>query len=141
MPMQKLVGGPRKKIAAPVQAPPTWPVTVHVDYIDGEEPVVFSGYEATIEGPFLKIATSSTEQLFVRLETVRTLRVIGAAVQRIVEETLPFVPSGPREHVVDKTKIPRARAIAAKTVDGQPVPASVIVNPDGTTEIVEASLS
>jgi hypothetical protein len=147
MATQRLIGGPRKKIAAPAQRAPVWPVVVEVDYIDGEETVDLAGLEAVIDGAFLKITEGPAQQLFVRLETVRTFRVRGAVVvqsapQMIGEDARvpqPAPQGPPREY--SPLKEARARMIKMEVKGGGEVPASVIVNSDGSTEVVEANMT
>ena len=145
MPAGKLIGGVRKNIAAPAQAPPTWPVSVEVDFIDGEAPVKMHGYEAVLNGDHLIITTSPTEQIFVRLETVRTFKVIGAPVR--VASVAPALAAQPAPQGPPKTVAPlamvreaMAKRARAEAEGGGEIPASIIVNPDGTTEQVLARM-
>lgn len=141
----------RRKISAPVQAAPAYPVCVQIMYKDAEDLIAIEGWKVVQDARFLKIIASATEAYWIALDSVCWMRVVGVPTMR--DETVPEPsqplprPSAPMEYSVRAEaqrirdeKVATARAMRAEVKGGGEVPASVIVNADGTTETVLARL-
>ena len=136
----------------PPQAAPSYPVAVEVMFKDADAPEVVRGWTVWEDARFIRVKVSATEVHCISLDTVQWMRILGMPVEETKSIPAPSLglvavdkaPSGPKEYVVkdeaQRQIVPTARHQPLSVEGGGTIPGAVIVNPDGSTEVVAAGM-